>query len=151
MHVALADLLSISETLNLYEKGHDDLDPDVLKRAFHERAIIVGFYKGELTFESRDDYLQTLTDVPGDIDDRSDQDSGPLRLLTLDTTETTAVAKVESVISGDRYISQLSMIKIGAAWRIVSGVFHQAKGNRPPLGPMAESDPLPEQRVSTSD
>jgi hypothetical protein len=127
MYLELEDLQSITETLNLYEKGHADFDPDTLRRAFHDRAIIVGYYQGELTFESRDDYLQILTDVADDNDDQFDQGSGSLRLLSLDSTETTVVAKVESVISGDRYISQLTMIKIGAAWRIVSGVFHQVE------------------------
>ena len=130
MHFELEVPQSIAETLNLYEKGHDDFDPDMLRRVFHDRAIIVGYYKGELTFDSRDDYLQILTDEADDNDHQLDQGPAPLRLLSLETTETTAVARVESVISGDRYISHLTMIKIGAAWRIVSGVFHQLEDDR---------------------
>jgi len=42
----------------------------------------------------------------------------------LDITDTTAVVKVESLISGTRFISQLSMLKIGENWQIVTGLFH---------------------------
>jgi hypothetical protein len=127
MKATLNELKSILNTLELYQDGHYYLDIQKLKQAFHPKAHIVGYYKEEQPFADRDQYLESLAA------EKSSAESGEssyIKLLSLDITETTAVVKVESLIAGTLFISQLSMLKIDKNWQIVTGLFHGQENNK---------------------
>ena len=115
-------LISILATVELYRDGHYYLDEERLQKAFHPRANIIGYVGGgELMFVNRDEYLSRLSG------NKSSAEMGELpdtRVVSVDITDTTAVVKVENLLSGTRYISQLSMIKTKNHWQIVNGLFH---------------------------
>jgi hypothetical protein len=125
MKPILSELESILNTVQLYQEGHYHLDIQKLKQAFHPKAHVVGYYEGEQTFDSRDQYIELIS---------SETSSAELgepsytKILSLDKTDTTVVVKVESLMSGTRYISQLSMLKVGDNWQIITGLFHAEEG-----------------------
>ncbi len=119
------ELESILDTVELYQESHYYLDINKLKKAFHPNAHIVGYYEGEQTFDSRDQYIEILAA------EKSSAELGEkpyIKLLSLDKTDTTVMVKIESLISGVRYISQLSMLKVDNNWQIINGLFHADKG-----------------------
>ena len=127
MKSTLKELESILNTVQLYQEGHYHLDIQKLKKAFHPNAHIVGYYEGEQTFEGRDQYLELITS------EKSSAEAGEpsyIKLLSLDKTDTTVVVKIENMIAGSRYISQLSMLKIGNNWQIINGLFHDEEGDK---------------------
>lgn len=116
------DLDSITKTLELYQEGHYHLDIAKLRQAFHPSAHIVGYDdNGKLMFADLEQYLKILTEYP--CPDQSGQPSD-FKLIALDITESTTVAKVESLISRILFTSQLSMLRCGDIWQIVNGMFH---------------------------
>ncbi len=121
MKSTLNEIELILNTVELYRDGHYHSDMQKLKQAFHPNAHIVGYSDGELLFASRDQYLERRAKR------KSSADLGELsytKILSLDKTDTTVVVKIESIISGTRFVSQLSMLKIDDTWRIVAGLFH---------------------------
>ena len=121
MESTLKEIESILNTVQLYQDGHYYLDIQKLKQAFHPKANIVGYYKGEQTFDSRDQYIEILTS------EKSSYEIGEpsyIKLLSLDKTDTTVVVKIKSLISGIQYFSQLSMLKVEDKWQIINGLFH---------------------------
>ena len=121
MKSTLNELELILNTIELYRDGHYHSDMQKLKKAFHPNAHIVGYSDGELLFASRDQYLERRAKK------KSSAELGELsytKILSLDKTDTTVVVKIESIISGTRFVSQLSMLKIDDTWRIVAGLFH---------------------------
>jgi len=116
----LAEMEMILETVRLYQDGHAGPDMDKLKQAFHPKAHVVGYYQGALMFDSRDEYLDVLAaEEAGEIDGEA-----YTKVLSLDKTDTTAIVKIESLMAGTRFISQLSMIRLKDQWQIIAGLFH---------------------------
>ncbi|MEN8243568.1 MAG: nuclear transport factor 2 family protein [Thermodesulfobacteriota bacterium] len=125
MKSTLNELKSILNTVELYQDGHYHLDIQKLKQAFHPNAHIVGYYEGEQIFDGRDQYIEMLTA------EKSSAELGEpsyTKLLSLDKTDTTVVVKIESLMSGTRFASQLSMLKVGDNWQIIAGLFHAEEG-----------------------
>jgi len=123
MKMTSDQLSSILSTVELYRDGHYYLDNEKLQQAFHPLAHIIGYVAGsELMFLNRAEYLSHLNShkPPSELGGLPDT-----KVVSIDVTNTTAVVKVESLLSGARYISQLSMLKVQSHWQIVSGVFHR--------------------------
>jgi len=121
MKSTLNELDLILNTVELYKDGHYYLDIKKLKQAFHPNAHIVGYYEEEPVFANRDQYLEALATEESSADSG---ESSYTKLVSLDKTDTTVVVKIESLMSGIRYISFLSMLKIDDNWQIITGLFH---------------------------
>ena len=124
MKSTLNELELILNTVELYKDGHYYSDMEKLKQAFHPKAHIVGYSDGQLLFASRDQYLERRAKR------KSSAELGEIsytKILSMDKTDTTVVVKIESQISGTRYVSQLSMLKIDDTWQIIAGLFHAEK------------------------
>ncbi|MCF8068716.1 MAG: nuclear transport factor 2 family protein [Desulfobacterales bacterium] len=124
MKSTLNELESILKTVELYQDGHNDLDIEKLKKAFHPNAHVIGYYEGELMYADRSQYLDILA---ADEDSAESEKPGYTKILSLDKTDTTVVVKVESLMAGVRYISQLAMLNVDGKWQIVNGLFHSEK------------------------
>ncbi len=127
MKSTLNELDLILKTIELYQDGHYHSDVEKLKQAFHPNAHIVGYYKGELAFTSRDEYLAML--MPEESSAKSEEPSYT-KFLSLDKTDTTVVVKIESLMSGYQFISYLSMIKVDDSWQIINGLFHNQEEHK---------------------
>ena len=121
MQKAQDNLTAILETVKLYQDGHHFFDIEKLKQAFHEHAYIIGYDFGQLSFDQRDKYIETILPYKPEV---IAQTPAPLKILSIDNTDTTAMVKVSSNIGGIQYTSMLSMLKIDSGWKIVNGLYH---------------------------
>lgn len=121
MQATTHDINAILEVIKLYDEGHAGPDFAKLRQAFHPKASVVGHYQGELMFSQREDYIEILkTDPPPDPNSVQPE----LKLRSLDIVGDTAVATVESTMVETKFTSHLSLIRDGARWQIVNGLFH---------------------------
>lgn len=125
MKATQTEIASIINTVELYRDGHYHFDVQKLKQAFHPDAHIVGYDEGGLIFASLDQYLEGMSGYKSSAEQGEPPDT---KVISLDKTDTTAVVKIESLISGTRFVSLLSMLKTDSGWQIVNGLFHA----RPP-------------------
>ena len=72
-------------------------------------------------FADRSQYLDILA---AEEPSTEPKEHASTKILSLDKTDTTVVVKVESLMAGVRYISQLAMLKVDGNWQIVNGLFH---------------------------
>jgi hypothetical protein len=124
MKTTIKELDLILNTVKLYQEGHHNLDIEILKQVFHPKAHIFGYYKDKKdTFiASRDQYFEMLNKRK--ISSTDTRELSYTKLLSLDKTDTTVVVKVESLMSGTKYVSYLSMLKTDDSWKIINGLFH---------------------------
>ncbi|MBT4889587.1 MAG: hypothetical protein HON65_08550 [Rhodospirillales bacterium] len=115
------DLGEILEVLSLYHDAHYYLDLNKLERAFHVEAQIVGHYHDEAFIAKRSEYKAILS---SETSSASRNEPTYTRLLSLDRTETTALAKIESLMAGETFTSMLSIWKTKNGWQIINGLFH---------------------------
>ncbi|MDA7966514.1 nuclear transport factor 2 family protein [Ruegeria sp.] len=117
----------ISATIQDYFCGMIYGDAPRLKRAFHERAQIIGFFPGELSFETPDEFAEFCAAEA----DLTEGDPFVARIESIDITGNAAIAKVVNQVLGDWFTDYLSLLKIEGRWIIVNKHYH--------LHPRAES------------
>ncbi len=120
MKIHTSELDSILKTVQMYHDGHLYQDAEKLKKAFHPKSRIVGYFEGEAFFDERDPYV----DIISSLSENEDSENQDLKIISVDMTETTAVVKIKSTIFGVVFISFLSMLKLKEEWKIVNGLFH---------------------------
>ncbi|RKX82235.1 MAG: hypothetical protein DRP70_16690 [Spirochaetes bacterium] len=81
---------SILKTVQLYHDEHVNQDAGKLKKAFHPKSRIVGYFEGEAVFDDRDPYVDVISGITSE-GKREDQD---IKIISVDMTETTAVVKI---------------------------------------------------------
>jgi len=113
-----ADIAAVTEVVRAYYDGMMTGDETKLAHAFHPRACIVGNEQGEL-------YWATLEEFAADCKQTVAQ-AGPYewRIDRLSFTGDTALVRLGGQYAGVWYSDDLSMIRIGAAWRIVHKTFY---------------------------
>lgn len=108
-----SDIAAVTEVVLAYYGGAMAGDEAKLAHAFHPRACIVGNYRGELEWQTLDEFVAECKDGAAD--------SGGYwwRIDGLSFEGDTALVRLGSRYAGQSYSDNLSMLLIDGAWRIV--------------------------------
>ena len=117
-----ADITAVIETVRAYYDGMMAGDEVMLGRAFHPRACVVGNEHGELTWSTLDEFVAEC--------EQAAAHAGPheWRIEALSFEGDTALVRLGGQFAGVWYTDDLSMVRIGDAWRIVHKTFYAHPG-----------------------
>ena len=93
---------------------------DKLRGAMHPQCMVAGHYHGDYVFVTREDFIGVLSgDEPEPPGTKIDY-----KILSIDITEDTAVAKLVDVCLGSTFTDSLTLIRDDKTWQIVFKAFY---------------------------
>ena len=114
---------AISACVRDYVVGMCRAEPDLIRRAMHEKASVIGHFQGGLEWETRDAFIAMVTAAV------KEPDPDPwFRINAITVTGDIAVVQVEDVWLGDHYDDVLTLLHHDGAWVIVSKAFYLRPG-----------------------
>jgi hypothetical protein len=111
----------INQTVEHYFKGMYHGDVERLKKAFHPQALVIGYFDGNLAFNSLDQFLGFIKAAPVPSGKGEEYD---MRIVSMDITGAVGIVKVADLYQGRRFTDYLSMLKEGDNWVIINKAFH---------------------------
>jgi hypothetical protein len=115
-----AELAAIAEVVQLYFDGIHHGDVAKLERAFHVDARLIGEVNGQHYQKHRDEYIEIVRHRPTPA---SLGAPFRMRIISIDLSYHTAVAKLLTPVGGNEYVDYLSLQRIAGAWVIVHKLF----------------------------
>ena len=109
-----ADIAAVTEVVLAYYDGMFAGDEVKLADAFHPRACIVGNNRGELEWQTFEDFVAECKEAAGDA-----AGAYEWRIDGLSFQGDTALLRIGGQFAGEWYSDDLSMLRIDGAWRIV--------------------------------
>ncbi len=109
-----ADIAAVTEVVRTYYDGMLAGDEVKLAHAFHPRACIVGNNRGELEWQTLEDFVAECKEAAGDA-----AGAYEWRIDGLSLQGDTALVRLGGQFAGEWYSDDLSMLRIDGAWRIV--------------------------------
>lgn len=115
------EMAAIGQTIQDYFLGMHEGDTARLRRAFHPDAHLFGYYHGDYSRISLEEWLVEVTgmDKPCDTGEPFD-----MRIVNIDVTGRTASVKVALLYAGLRFTDYLTLIKFDGDWKIVNKSYH---------------------------
>ena len=110
----------IRETIELYAEGMRTADAAILKKAFHELAILCGYLGDDLIAAP----IQGLYEW---VESSGVPDFHKCEILGIEITNRVASAKIRETDSHGDVIDYFHLLKIGETWSIVSKVWDSEK------------------------
>jgi protease I len=118
---ASSTLNSIGQTIQTYFDGMHFGDTSRLRKAFHPDAFLFGYYHGEFSRISLEDWM---TEVEGMDKPSETGEVFDMVIVSADVTGLTAQVKVAELYAGVRYTAYLSLVMIAEDWKIVNKLYH---------------------------
>jgi hypothetical protein len=112
---------AVCKTVQLYFDGMHFGDTGRLRRAFHPAAHLFGYYHGDFSRISLEEWM---TEVEGMDKPSETGEVFDMRVVATDVTGPTAQVKVAELYAGLRYTGYLSLMLIDADWKIVNKLYH---------------------------
>jgi protease I len=118
---ASSTLNSIGKTIQTYFDGMHFGDTSRIRKAFHPDAFLFGYYHGEFSRMSFEDWMSEVDgmDKPSETGEIFD-----MVIVSADVTGLTAQVKVAELYAGVRYTAYLSLVMVGEDWKIVNKLYH---------------------------
>jgi hypothetical protein len=118
---ASATLNSIGKTIQTYFEGMHFGDTSRLRKAFYPDAFLFGYYHGEFSRMSFEDWMSEVEgmDKPSETGEVFD-----MVIVSTDVTGLTAQVKVAELYAGVRYTAYLSLVMVAEDWKIVNKLYH---------------------------
>lgn len=113
------DIRAIRAAVQYYLDGHATGDAEVMARAFHPSARLQFIREGQVSIRSLEDYLSGFTGRPA-----ADENERRRRVVMVDYTGTTAVAKIELDYPTALITDYMQLLESGGEWKIVNKIFH---------------------------
>ena len=118
---ASSTLNSIGKTIQTYFDGMHFGDTSRLRSAFHPDAFLFGYYHGEFSRMSFEDWM---TEVEGMDKPSETGEVFDMVIVSIDVTGPTAQVKVAELYAGVRYTAYLSLMIVEENWKIVNKLYH---------------------------
>lgn len=118
---ASSTLLSVGKTVQSYFDGMHFGDTQRLRSAFHPDAYLFGYYHGDFSRMSFEDWMSEVEgmDKPSETGEVFD-----MAIVATDVTGPIAQVKVTELYAGLRYTVYLSLMLIDGSWKIVNKLYH---------------------------
>jgi len=121
MNQEKTDLELIAQTVQYYFDGMYNGDVETLQKAFHGDAFLFGYFQGNFTQISANDWFNMVKDNPAPSKEGEEYD---MKIVSTDITGGVAVVKVADLYMGLRFTDYLTLSKIDGNWVIVNKAFH---------------------------
>jgi len=108
-----ADESEIRETLDFYSEGMRTATVEILKKAFHEQAILCGYLGDEIITAPIEGLYEWVDSTPA-------PDTYSFSVLKIEITNRVATATVREIDSHGNWIDYFHLLKVGQKWWIVS-------------------------------
>jgi hypothetical protein len=115
-----SELAAIAEVVQLYFDGIHYGDVGKLERAFHVDARLIGEVNGQHYQKHREEYIEIVRNRPTPA---SLGAPFRMRIISVDMSYHTAVAKLLTPVGANEYVDYLSLQRIAGAWVIVHKLF----------------------------
>ena len=115
-----AEFVAVAQVVQLYFDGIHHGDVAKLERVFHPDAHLIGEVNGQHYQKHRDEYIEIVRNRPAPA---SLGAPFRMRVLSLDVSYHTAVAKLLTPVGANEYVDYLSLQKIAGAWVVVHKLF----------------------------
>ena len=115
------ELELIQQTVQYYFDGLYQSDIAKLNRAFHQNSQVIGYFQGNLLFETLEQFIEFVRATPAPSRSGEEYD---MRIVSIDMTGIEAMVKVEDLYLGFRFTDYLSLLKIDGEWVIVNKTFY---------------------------
>ena len=115
------DIDLIQKTIQLYFDGLYYSDVDKINKAFHPSSQVMGFFDGNLSMLSLEQFAEFVKSTPAPSDNGEKYD---MKIVSIDITGNEAVVKVEDLYLGLRFTDYLSLLRIDDNWLIVNKVYY---------------------------
>ncbi|WP_051261190.1 nuclear transport factor 2 family protein [Desulfovibrio inopinatus] len=117
---------AITQPVLWYFEGTFEADEKKIRRAFHEDAMIVGFFDGKYTQWTLDEFVERVLSRP------SQKQSGEpyvKRILALEQKENIAFVQAYAPAFGHEFTDFISLINTTTGWKIRHKQFTNAKAS----------------------
>ena len=121
MNSDATDIDLIQKTIQLYFDGLYYSDVDKINKAFHPSSQVMGFFDGNLSMLSLEQFAELVKSTPAPSENGEAYD---MKIVSMDITGNEAVVKVEDLYLGLRFTDYLSLLKIENEWVIVNKVYY---------------------------
>jgi len=115
------ELELIQQTVQYYFDGLYQSDIAKLNRAFHQNSQVIGYFQGNLLFETLEQFIEFVRATPAPSRSGEEYD---MRIVSIDMTGIEAMVKVQDLYLGFRFTDYLSLLKIDGEWVIVNKTFY---------------------------
>jgi len=113
-----ADIAAVTEVVRAYYDGSMTGNEAKLASAFHPRALIVGTWEGELTWQTREEYIAECVEGAGEAGEYD------LRITGMSFAGDTALVSDAAQFGGIYFSDDLSLVKDDGTWRIVNKTYY---------------------------
>lgn len=120
---AETEMLAIGKTVQDYFDGMHLGDTARLRKALHADAFLFGYYQGEFSRVSREEWMSEVEGMDKPVETGEVFD---MRIVAIDVTGPIAQVKAAELYAGLRYTVYLSLMRIGDSWVIVNKLYHSA-------------------------
>jgi protease I len=117
----LDEIHSIGETIEHYFYGMHTGDTARLRKAFHPDAYLFGYYHGEFSRISLEEWMAEVEAMDRPIDSGETFD---MRIVAMDVTGPTATVKVALLYAGLRFTDYLTLMQFDNTWKIINKSYH---------------------------
>ena len=118
---AVSEILSIGETIQIYFDGMHQGDTARLRKAFHADAFLFGYYHGEFSRISLEEWMAEVEGMAKPADSGEIFD---MRIVAADVTGPTATVKVALLYAGLRFTDYLTLMQFDDTWKIINKSYH---------------------------
>jgi protease I len=114
-------VLAIGKTMQDYFDGMHFGETRRLRKAFHPDAYLFGYYHGEFSRISLEEWMTEVEATPKPSESGEVFD---MRIVSMDITGRTAVVRVSLLYTGLRYTDYLSLMQFDDSWKIIHKTYH---------------------------
>jgi len=115
------DYASVRTVIDNYIKGSYTADTDLLKRCFHQNALMSGYYRGDLDIGSPQLFFDQLE---SELSSKSSGEDYKAEVTFIHIAGCMASAGlVEDNLLGTSYVNHFHLLKIDDQWRIISKIY----------------------------
>jgi protease I len=115
------EILAIGETIQKYFDGMHWGDTARLRQAFHPDAYLFGYYHGEFSRISLEEWMAEVEGMSKPVEDGEAFD---MRIVATDVTGRTATVKVALLYAAMRFTDYLTLMQFDGTWKIVNKSYH---------------------------
>ncbi len=105
----------IHDTIQNYFRGTYEANEEKIRLAFHDKAVISGFFDGVYTEWSLDEFVERVKSQPSQL---SQKEVFAKKIISVDKKENIAIVKAIAPAYGHNFSDFISLIKTEEGWKI---------------------------------
>ena len=113
------DELKIKQTIQYYVTGYLQAEKEILAKAFYPETRLYSVDEGKIDKTEMSEWFKNLDERKAKGDIRT----AKLKIIWIDITQDTAVAKIQLKFAKVQYTDYLSLLQVNHQWTIVGKVY----------------------------